>query len=188
MRLAFAQQYSQADFGEFCKLRRCVDPKARSSRRKADAQPLLSAHVTYLHTIEAAVEAWNREHPNNQRLAKLERKEFAKLAARENLTPKQLHDAIRKSFSRNEIESHGRKHAIASNLDMAIGAFIDEGENWFTRGQLLITKIQNEPKPEKQLIVRLLDALSTGQQRSRRLRGQLGKVHTSRRRASRKRH
>ncbi len=179
MRLAFAEQYSQAAFDKFCKLRRGVDPQERSSRKKANALPLLSAHVTYLLTIEAAVETWNKDNLENQRIARLERREFAKRAAKENLTPKQLHDAIRLSFGRNSIESHGRKHAIASDLQIAIGTFVDEGENWFSRGQLLITKIQNEPKPEILVVEPLLIALSAGQKRSKSLHNLLMKVQTT---------
>lgn len=179
MRLAFALQYSQADYDVFCKLRR-VEPKG--SRKKSKGLPLQSAHITYLLTIEAAVETWNKENLENQRIARPERREFAKRAANENLTPKQLHALIRESFGRNKIVTHGRKHAIATDIQVAVGNFIDEGKNWLIRGDRLIAKIQSEPaEPEVKIkIVReLRTELSTRETGCKELIGRLDKIQTT---------
>jgi len=80
MRLAFARQYTKADLERLCKLRR-----ARSGK------PLLSGHVTYLLTIEAAVKA-------SKKKGQLTRKDFEQLATDADWSLAQLHAAIRKEY------------------------------------------------------------------------------------------
>ena len=182
MRLAFALQYSQADYDVFCKLRRTVEAQGKGSQKKSKGLPLQSAHITYLLTIEAAVETWNKENLENQRIARPERRKFAKRAANENLTPKQLHALIRESFGRNKIVTHGRKHAIATDIRVAVVNFIDEGKNWLIRGDRLIAKIQSEPaEPEVKIkfVRELRTELSTRQTRCEELIGRLDEIHTT---------
>jgi hypothetical protein len=169
MRLAFARQYNQSDFDAFCKLRRVIKPKAKGSNEEAIVLPLLSAHVTYLLTIEAAVETWNEDYPKKKRDALEERRKFARLAAEKNLTPKQLHDAIRLSFGRHKVETHGRTHIVPTNLETAIEVFIDESEQWLKRGELLVIKLQDKPKLKRRMVQPLNDALVEGQKLNKKI-------------------
>ena len=180
MRLAFAMQYNQADFEEFCELRRVIKSQANVVSEEENTLPLLSAHVTYLLTIEAAVVAWNKNNSPNELDARESRKAFAQRAADKNLTPKQLHDAIRKEFGRDRIEVHGRKHFIASKLKKAVGKYIDKGENWFTHGQLLVSKVISVPKLKKQKAVdELRRFLIAGEKRCKELRELLPEEYAS---------
>ena len=169
MRLAFARQYSQSDFDAFCKLRRVIKPKAKGSHEEAIVLPLLSGHITYLLTIEAAVETWNEDYPKKKRDALEERRKFAQLAAEKNLTPKQLHDAIRLSFGRHKVETHGRTYIVPTNLETAIVVFIEESKQWIKRGELLITKLQGKPKLKPRMVQPLNDAIVQGQKLSKKI-------------------
>jgi len=115
MRLAFARQYTKADLARLCKLRR-----ARSSK------PLLSGHVTYLLTIEAAVKA-------SKKRVQLTRRDFEQLAADGDWSPAQLHAEIRKEFGGGK-KIHGRTYK-SEKLPVAVNKAIELASNWQKRSE-----------------------------------------------------
>ena len=115
-------------------------------RRKVTDRPLNSGHVGYLLTIKGSVTDFG-DNTTDARNA------FAKHAAKNDLSPAQLHTFIRSKCDRSNA-SHGRA-IVPRNTASAVENVARDAVNWIKRCDVTIDFIQSDTKTSKTLVALL---------------------------------